>query len=386
MTFEPMRIAVPDAELADLRDRLLRTRWPAPAPGPAWGLGTDDGYLRGLVAYWADGFDWRARERGLNAYPHFRTTLDDVTVHFVHLRARSGVGIPLILTHGWPSTFAEFLPLADLLTDPSAYGIDGPGFDVVIPSLPGHCYSTRPSRPHTMPDTARLWHRLMQRLGYPRYGVHGGDLGSGVGTFLALQEPRAVLGLHLNDLELAPYLGPGSAALSPAEQAYAAREEGWAEAEGGYHAIQSTKPQSLAFGLSDSPAGLAGWVAEKWRSWSDSRGDLDARIPRDVLLTTVTLLWVTNSVGTSLRDFADNRDVYDSLTGTDRVVVPTAISLFATEFVDAGTVPREWAERLYEVTRWTVSPRGGHFPAVEEPRLLASRIAAFFTHLGSRSL
>ncbi len=378
MTIKPMRVAVPDGDLADLRERLRRTRWPNPSPRPGWTLGTDDVYLRGLVEYWADDYDWRAVERRLNSYSHFRVALDDVVIHFVHCRAPVGDAIPLVLTHGWPSTFAEFLPLVDLLTDPGAYGIDGPAFDVVVPSLPGYCWSTRPRQPHTMRDTATLWHRLMQQLGYPRYAVHGGDFGSGVGTFLALQQPDAVIGLHLNDLELAPCFGTGSAPLSPAEQAYAEREKAWYATEGGYHAIQSTKPQTLAFGLSDSPAGLAAWVAEKWRSWSDSHGDLDARIPRDMLLTTLTLLWVTGGIGPSLLDFADNSDVYDSIAVSDRVRVPTAVSLFGHEFVDAGTIPREWAQRLYDITTWTVQPRGGHFPAMEEPRLLATAIAQFF--------
>jgi pimeloyl-ACP methyl ester carboxylesterase len=371
----PFTVAVPEAELADLRDRLRRTRWPAPAPGPAWSLGADVDYLRGLTAYWADGFDWAAQQRRLNGYRHVTVPIDDVTVHAV--RVGPAGGVPLLLAHGWPSTFAELLPLADLLADPAGHGIAGPAFELVIPSLPGCCWSTRPDRPHTMADTARLWHRLMTALGHDRYGVHGGDLGSGVGTFLALQQPAAVLGLHLNDLELAPYLGPGSAPLTAAERAYAEHEETWAETEAGYAAIQSTKPQSLAVGLTDSPAGLAAWVAEKWRSWSDSDGDLDARIPRDVLLTALTLLWTTGSVGPGLRDFADNRTAYD-LTGAERVTVPTALTLFDREFVDAGTPPREWAERLYDVVRWEVLLRGGHFPALEEPRALATRIAAFF--------
>jgi pimeloyl-ACP methyl ester carboxylesterase len=376
---EPMRVSVAETDLADLRERLRRTRWPAPALGPAWSLGTDDTYLRGLVAYWADGYDWRAAEQLLNTYAHFRTTLDDQMIHFVHARAVAGNGIPLILTHGWPSTFTEFLPLIGLLTDPSAHGIDGPAFDVVVPSLPGYCWSTRPQRLHTMRDTANLWHGLMTRLGYERYGAHGGDLGSGVSTFLALQHPRALLGLHLNDLELAPNID--GQPLSQAEQLYLIREQAWTETEAGYHAVQSTRPQTLAFGLTDSPAGLGAWVADKWRSWSDSHGDLDAHIPRDQLLTALTLLWVTGSVGPSLRDFADNRAVYEQLSVTDRVKVPTAVSLFDHEFVDAGSPPREWAARLYELASWRRQPRGGHFPAMEEPQLLAGSIAEFFARV-----
>lgn len=384
MTIEPMRVAVADADLAELRARLRATRWPEPAPCPPWELGTDDGYLRGLVAYWADEYDWRAAERRLNAFPHFRTVIDDIVIHFVHARASDSNGVPLILTHGWPSTFAEFCPVIDLLTDPASHGIDGPSFDVIVPSLPGYCWSTRPRRPHTMRDTADVWHRLMQRLGYQRYAAHGGDFGSGISTFLAVQQPQALIGLHLNDLELAPSLTTGPP-LSAAEQAYAAHEQAWAATEGGYQAIQSTKPQTLAFGLTDSPAGLAAWVAEKWRSWSDSHGDLEARIPRDELLTALTLLWVTGSVGPALRDFADNRSLYDEAAAVERVTVPTGISLFSHEFADAGTVPREWAQRLYNVVSWRPQARGGHFPALEEPRLLATAIADFFADITAAS-
>ena len=296
-------------------------------------------------------------------------------------RAKRGAGIPLILTHGWPSTFIELLPLVPLLTDPASHGIDGPAFDVVIPSLPGYAFSERPARLGVNYEyVAGLWHRLMRGLGYERYGAQGTDFGAGVATFMALTDPESMIGVHLSNLEIAPYAGPGARPLSSAEQAYRERNAEFWQTEYGYKAIQSTKPQTLAFGLNDSPAGLAAWIVEKWRSWSDSRGDLDKRFSRDFLLTTVTLYWVTQTIASSMRDYFDNDNRRFRVTiGPDVFVrVPTGVAIFDQTFVDEGTPPREWVERLYNVRRWTAMPRGGHFAAAEEPELLARDIAAFF--------
>jgi pimeloyl-ACP methyl ester carboxylesterase len=378
---EPYTVTVDEEILVDLRHRIRNTRWPSSAPGPAWSQGTDLDYLRAILDYWADAFDWRARERELNAFDHFRMRIDDVDIHFVHHRAVSGTGIPLILTHGWPSTFVELLPLVPLLTDPAAHGLDGPGFDVVIPSLPGYAFSGRPARSITMRDTAALWHRLMSGLGYDRFGAHGGDFGSGVSTFLALDQPNSVIGLHLSNFELDPYLGPEAPALTEDERTLVAHEEDFVAREGGYHLVQSTKPQTLGYALNDSPAGLAAWLLEKWRAWSDSDGELESRFTRDFLLTTITLFWVTGSITDSMRDYYDNRNVQDLITATDRVRVPTAICLLDKEFAHEGVTPRSWAERLYNVRHWAVAPTGGHFAAAEEPLLLARDIAAFFAGL-----
>ena len=370
--------------LSDLRARIRNTRWPDRAPGTAWEQGTDLEYLRQLLAYWADGFDWHARERELNAADQFRADLDGIHIHFVHERARHGHGIPLILTHGWPSTFVELLPLVPFLTDPGAHGIDGPAFDVVIPSLPGYGFSERPAQTGVnYQHVAGLWHRLMRGLGYERYGAQGGDFGAGVATFMALSNPEPMIGVHLSNLEIAPYTGPGARPLSAAEKTYRERNEAFWLDEYGYKAIQSTKPQTLGYGLNDSPAGLAAWILEKWRSWADSRGNLDERFSRDFLLTTVTLYWVTQTITSSMRDYFDNdnRRFRVTLGPRDFVNVPTGIAVFANNFVDEGQPPREWAERLYNVRRWTPMLRGGHFAPVEEPELLARDIAAFFADL-----
>jgi pimeloyl-ACP methyl ester carboxylesterase len=394
---EPFSIRVEDEVLADLRARIRNTRWPARAPGAAWEQGTDLDYLQGLLAYWADGFDWRAQERRLNAFNHFRAELDGVAIHFVHQRASravresresresrapDGSGIPLILTHGWPSTFAELLPLVPFLTAPGDHGIDGPAFDVVIPSLPGYGFSGRPAGTGvTTRYTAGLWHRLMRGLGYERYGAHGGDFGSEVTTFMALEDPSPMAGLHLSNLDLPPYTGPGSRPLSAAEREYVAKTRAWDEVERGYSAIQSTKPQTVGYGLNDSPAGLAAWILEKWRSWSDCKGDLEGRFSRDSLLTTATLYWATATITTSIRDYFDNRWSGVKPGADDFVSVPTGIAVFAGNFVSEGVPPREWAERLYNVRQWTPMPSGGHFAAAEEPALLARDIVTFFAGL-----
>jgi pimeloyl-ACP methyl ester carboxylesterase len=363
---EPFVIDVDEAVLDDLRARIRATRWPDAAPGPAWSQGTDRDYLRDLLDYWVDGFDWPARQAALNRYDHFLADVDGTRIHFVR---RRGDGPAVVLTHGWPSTFAELLPLVDRLD----------GFDLVVPSLPGYGFSARPPRVGVdRAYVARLWHRLMRGLGHTRYGAHGGDFGAGVATHMALLDPSAMTGIHLSTPEMSPYTGPGAAPPSAREQAYLDQLDDWDARERGYSAIQSTRPQTLGYGLTDSPAGLAAWLVEKWRSWGDTGGDVDGRFGRDGLLTTLTLYWVTGTITSSMRDYFDNRWHGTAVGPDDRVTVPTAMAVFANEFVPEGEVPREWYERLYDIRRWTVFPRGGHFAAAEEPDLLAGDVAAFF--------
>jgi pimeloyl-ACP methyl ester carboxylesterase len=374
-------IDIDDAVLAELRGRLRRTRLPVAAPGEPWGQGTDLAYLQNLLAYWCDGYDWRAQQEWLDSFPQFRALIDGAWVHFVHVPAVRSPAIPLVLTHGWPSGFLEYLGLVPLLTDPDAHGIDGPAFDLVIPSLPGYGFSERADRPVTYRDVAHSWHRLMQGLGYQRYAAGGTDFGAGVATLMALEDPERLVGLHLTHLELSPYTGPGSRPLSAAERAFLEQASRWREVEGGYIAVQSTKPQTLAYALNDSPAGLAAWILEKWRSWSDCRGDLESRFSRDFLLTVVTLYWITQTITTSMRDYYDNRHWQPPLSPHDVVRTPTAVAVFPHMLVPEGEPPREWAERLYNVGRWTRMPSGGHFAPAEEPDLVARDIVAFFTSI-----
>lgn len=382
MHVAPFSIRVPDQVLSDLRTRIRNTRWPDRAPGTAWAQGTDLTFLQQLLGYWANDFDWRAQERKLNGFRHFRAEIDDIHIHFVHQPAREGNGIPLILTHGWPSSFLELLPLVPLLTDPKAHGIAAPGFDLVIPSLPGYGFSGRPAEANYR-TVARLWHRLMHGLGYERYGAGGGDFGSGVTTLMAIENPAPLIGIHLTTMEadLWPPTGEGTRPLSDAETAYLAQVRRWEEAERGYSAIQSTRPQTLGYGLNDSPAGLAAWILEKWRAWGDSHGDLEARFSRDFLLTMLTLYWVTETITPSMRDYFDNRWQGADVQPGTRVGVPVGVANFDHNFVSEGTLPREWAERLYDVRRWTSMPSGGHFAAAEEPELLARDIASFFAEI-----
>ncbi len=379
LRIEPFKVAVAEQVLSDLKTRIRNTRWPDSAPGVPWSQGTDLEWLRNLMDYWAEEFDWRAQEQRLGEFAQFRIEIDGVQIHFVHARARGGRGIPLILTHGWPSAFLEYLPLVPLLTNPVQHGIDGPAFDLVIPSLPGYGFSERPRHAGVnYRVVSALWHRLMTELEYERYGSGGGDFGAGVATLMALDWPASIIGIHLTNLELAPYIGPASRTLSPVEKAYVETSDLWSESEGGYKAIQSTKPQTLGYALNDSPAGLAAWIAEKWRSWSDCHGDLEGRIPRDFLLTVLTLYWVTGTITSSMRDYFDNRWHGITLGPHDFVRSPTAIVNFTSQYVSEGNAPREWAERLYNVQRWTSMERGGHFAPTEEPVALARDIAAFF--------
>jgi pimeloyl-ACP methyl ester carboxylesterase len=379
---QPFSVAVDTAVIDDLRARIHRARLPEAAPGEPWAQGADRDWLEGLLRYWADAFDWSAAEQELNRFAHYRARVGDAVVHFVYERARHGRGIPLILGHGWPSCFAELLPLVPLLTDPAGHGISGPAFDVVIPSLPGYGFSSRPAAPGgiTYRYVAGLWHRLMRDLGYARYAAGGGDFGAGIATFMALDNPAPLIGLHLTNLELTPWTGPGARPLSVAEQAYLEQAERWDRTERGYTAIQSTKPQTLGYALTDSPAGLAAWILEKWRSWSDCGGDLQSRFSTDFLLTVVTLYWVTSTITSSMRDYYDNRRWQgEPRLGPDDIAqVPTAVAVFPHMLVPEGEPPREWAERLYDIHRWTVMPAGGHFAPAEAPELVARDIVTFF--------
>jgi pimeloyl-ACP methyl ester carboxylesterase len=385
LRLEPFAIQVDQTVLDDLRRRIRQTRWPDQLPAIGWEQGTELSYLRELLADWADRFDWRAQERELSRLSHYRAELDGLNIHFIHQPGKGDAPIPLVLTHGWPSTFLELLPLVPLLTDPAAHGSDAPAFDVVIPSLPGYGFSDRPRRTGvTVQYTARLWDQLMHGLGYERYAAGGGDFGCGVATFLGRDHPESLIGLHLSTLDVAPYSGPGSRPLSEAERTYLEHNQAWWQTEGGYKAIQATKPQTAGYGLNDSPAGLAAWLIEKWRSWSDCGGEIERRFSRDFLLSTLTLYWVTETITSSMRTYYDDRR-FGPVGRDDFVSVPTAVALFANEYVAEGSPPREWAERLYNIRRWTEMPRGGHFAAQEEPDLLARDIGTFFSGLQSQA-
>jgi pimeloyl-ACP methyl ester carboxylesterase len=376
----PFRIEVPDAVLRDLRERIARTRWPDEISGSGWDYGTNLAYLRELLDYWRDGFDWRAQERKLNDLSQFRADVDGLDLHFVHARGRGPDPMPLLMLHGWPSTFYEMTKVLPMLADPAAHGGDpGDSFDVVVPSLPGCGFSERP-RESGMHKTrmAELFSKLMTDvLGYERFAARGGDVGAGVVSLLALDHPERVIGIHVSDV-YRPYLGPGAPYFTDAERTFFDEERTWMEREGAYDHLQATKPQTLGYGLNDSPAGLAAWIVEKYRSWSDCGGNVERRFTKDEILTQLTIYWVTETINSANRLYFE-RDRSPRLLGSDdRVNVPTAVAIFPG---DIDRPPREWGERVYDVRRWTEMPRGGHFAALEEPQLLARDIREFFRPL-----
>ena len=374
----PFRIEIPRASLDDLRTRLARTRWPDAPTAPGWEQGASLDYLRELIGHWRDGFDWRVHERRLNALPQFKAEVDGIELHFVHVRGRGPRPLPLVLTHGWPSVFTEFEKIIPLLTDPAATGGDpADAFDVVVPSLPGYGFSARPTEPGlTTTRIAALWAKLMtERLGYPRFCAHGGDIGAGVTNRLGLHHPEVLHGIHVMAV-LTPWLGAGSVPLTPEETRYQALLDAWETDEGAYGHLQRTRPQTLACGLHDSPAGLAAWIVEKLRSWSECHGDVESRFTKDEILTLVTLYWVTETFGSSVRLYYEGARYSPAITASTKLHAPAAIAL-TTEAVDRA--PRAWAERTYtNIQRWTEFPRGGHFMAAEEPALLADDLRAFF--------
>ena len=367
----------------DLRARLAHTRWPDEI-GEPWSYGASLAYLRELAEYWATGFDWKAQVERLNRFPHFIATIGGHRIHFIHRRGSGPKPFPLVITHGWPGSFLEMLAILPILADPGSFGHDpADAFDVVVPSLPGYGFSGRPTAPGMNPKRiAGLWRSLMtDGLGYDRFGVQGGDWGASVSTRIALEAPDHVAGLHLNYVpgSYRPYLGPGSRPASSAESSFVRQCEEWDESEGAYAHQQRTKPQTLAYGLNDSPVGLAAWMIEKLRSWSDCGGELERRFDRDQVLAAVMVYWVTGTIGSSMRLYREASQVPLRFSEGDRVRVPCGFALFPAE--TPANPPREWVERAYNVTRWTEMPRGGHFAAGEEPELLAEDIREFFRSL-----
>lgn len=371
----PFTIDVPQATLDDLGERLARTRWPDEAAGAGWSMGTNIEYLKQLVSYWRDGYDWRTHEAELNRLPQFTAVVDGVTIHFVHQRGKGPNPTPLLLTHGWPDSFFRFSRIIPMLTDPESYGGKAEdAFDVVVPSLPGFGFSQRTSM--SSGAVAELWAKLMPMLGYDRFVAAGGDIGSGVTKELALRHPEMVSAIHLTDVG---YPTGQEADLSEDEQQFAQFIQGWWFAEGAYAMLQMSKPQSLAFGLNDSPAGWAAWVLSFVDTGSDNH-DVEAAFGgRDELLTNIMIYWVTQTAGSAARMYLEDAHAGWSEHGEQaeqRSSVPAGIALFPRE----AQFPREWAERSVNVQHFAKMPRGGHFAALEEPELFVDDLRAFFGH------
>jgi pimeloyl-ACP methyl ester carboxylesterase len=369
---ERFKIDVPADVLRDLDERLARTRWPDQLPGTGWSYGADTAYLRELVAYWQNDYDWREQERALNRFEHYRATIDSTRIHFVHAKSRDPNAIPVLLLHGWPSTFVQMLDVIPLLTDPAAHGMpNAPSFNVVAASLPGFGFSDVPARPGVgFATSAELMAKLMHdALGYERYGVRGSDLGGVIVRQMALLHPEQVIGVHLTGIIGAAGATPP---LTAAEQAFVdavAR----VEPELAYARLQTSKPQTLAHSLNDSPVGLAAWIVEKFRAWSDSNGNVESRFSKDELITNLMVYWVTGTAPASVRMYYDF--VREPLKA-GRVERPVGMLMSTKDLFPAA--PREFGERLLNVQRWVETDRGGHFLEWEEPELVARDMQTFF--------
>ena len=375
MPIEPFRIAIPEADLADLRQRLARARLAPPIDEQGWSQGVAPAFLRTLLDRWANGFDWRAQEARLNALPQYRTQVKGETIHFVHQPGTGPAPIPLILTHGWPGSFIEFERILPLLTDPGAHGADPvDAFHVVVPSLPGYGFSPPPGRKGVGTwATAELWVDLMAQLGYDRFGTQGGDLGASVSSWLGDRFSEHIIGLHLNYIPTS-YQPPGNPEPETAEEkAFKQRQQEWKDKEGAYNKMQSTKPYTAATGLNDSPAGLAAWIGEKFHAWPQ---DFEGSIGIDTLLTDLSLYWFNQIIFSSFQMYVEEQA--RPFAPQTRVKPPVGVAAFPAEIPMA---PRSWAERGYNIQRWTRMPAGGHFAALEQPELLAQEIRAFFRPL-----
>ena len=371
-----LEIGVDEEVLDDLRARLAATIWPDQIPGSGWDYGTDLPYLQELCEYWRTDFDWRNQEERFRRWPHHLTEIDGQQVHFIHARSPEPDALPLVITHGWPGSVAEFLDIIGPLSDPRAHGGDpADAFHLVVPSLPGYGWSGPTTEPGwDLVRVADAWAALMARLGYDRYGAQGGDWGALVSSALAVADPDHMAGLHLNMLVAG---GPPDDApeLTTEEQQDLTELAQFMEEGSAYQQIQGKNPQTLGYGLTDSPAGLAGWIVEKFWAWTDHDGTPDSAVSRDQMLTNITLYWVTRTINSSVRLYCESQRSGRFGPIGEKVAVPTGYAVFPKEML---RTPRSWAEGWYDLVRYTRYDRGGHFAALEQPDVLVDDIRAFF--------
>jgi microsomal epoxide hydrolase len=379
---EAFTLRISDAAINDLRGRLFRTRLPDQAPGDPWEYGTSVDYLNGLIEHWRNGFDWRAQEARLNAFPQYKVPLHDIDVHFLHVPGKGPNPTPLLLMHGWPGSVFEFIDMIPRLTDPASFGGDpADAFTVVAPSLPGYGLSFRPGQKRFgIEEIADCLADLMtETLGYKRFAAQGGDWGGITAARLGYAHAAKLIGIHVNFLggvrrDPAAITNP-----TPEEERFRDQLAYWAKEETGYISIQGTKPQTLSFGLTDSPAGLAAWIIEKFRTWSDCNGDVESVFSRDELLANISFYWFTEAIGSSFYPYYFRVHRPWPIPEGGTIAVPTGYSEFPREIL---LPPRSLAARTYtDIRRWTVMPRGGHFAAMEQPEALATEIRAFFKPL-----
>lgn len=380
---KPFTLHVPSTDLADLKSRLQRTRFPDQAPGQPWAYGTDLAYMHDLVEYWRTKFDWRQWEAKLNAFPQFKVPLHDIDVHYIHAPGQGPNPKPLLLLHGWPGSVFEFVDMIPRLTDPARFGGKAEdAFTVIAPSLPGYGLSFAPNQKRFgIPAMADCFAELMTKvLGYKKFGAQGGDWGAFTCSALGVRHADKIAGIHLNMLSANPYLPP-SPNPSPEEARYNEEIRRWAKEEQGYIQIQGTRPQTLAYGVTDSPAGLAAWIAEKFHIWTDHTGNFETVVARDHLLANISLYWFSGAIGSSFWPYYERLHGPWPIPDGKKVEVPTGYSAFPKEI---RRPPRVVAERSYsDIRHWTVMQNGGHFAAMEQPAALADDIADFFRPLRS---
>ncbi len=370
------KIEVSQEVLNDLQDRLQKTRWTDEPAGAGWNYGTNPAYLKELVAYWQKDYDWRKHEAALNTLPHFKANIDGISIHFIHVKGKGNNPKPLLLTHGWPDSFYRFYKVIPMLTDPASFGGGSDqSFDVIVPSVPGFGFSDPVAL--NLDKIAVLWAKLMTDvLGYEHYVAAGGDIGSGVTKSLANQHPARVTAIHLTDVGY-PTGQEDWSTMSAAEQEFGSFIQQWWYTEGAYNMIQSTKPQTLGYGLNDSPVGLAAWILEKFNSWSDNSGNIESCFTKDELITNIMIYWVTQTINTSVRTYLENAHAAWSGTpspSAQHVNTPTGVSIFPAE----APVPIEWAKRMVNVQQFNKMEKGGHFAALEVPDAWVKELRNFF--------
>jgi pimeloyl-ACP methyl ester carboxylesterase len=379
MQIEPYKVSIPQETLDDLHQRLKRTRWPDEVDQAGWRYGANLEYMKQLAKYWLTEYKWRTHEQQINSYANYCANVDNLRIHFIHERGKGPNPIPLLITHGWPSSFVEMLKIIPLLTDPTNHGGDpADSFDVIVPSVPGYGFSEHPLQAGiTRWRVAQLWVKLMNGLGYDKFGLHANDIGAVISSWLSLDYPERVIGFHtMMPTFPSPIFDVTQPPPTDAEAAFRAVIDAWDQEEGGYNAIQSTRPQTLAYGLNDSPIGLMAWIVEKWRAWTDSDGDIEDYFSKDELLTNVMIYWVTETACSSACSYYERAHDTRSLKPYERIQGPTGVAL-SMEAIQRA--PRAWVERRYaDVRHWTEFPSGGHFLAAENPEMLAEDIRAFF--------
>ena len=369
------KIEIRQGQINDLKSRLNNTRWPDEIANSDWEYGTNSSYLKELCTFWKDDFSWQTQEKSLNQFDHYKTEGEDINLHFIYQKGKGVKNLPLLLIHGWPDSFYRFIKLIKLLIEPDANGV---AFDVIIPSIPGFGFSDIPAAEGVGPvKIASLFNKLMiKTLGYDSFFIHGGDWGSSIATQMAIQEGKRIKGLHLTNIPPDLFFAANIAEFGEEEKAYLQTAGKWQRKEGAYVALQSSKPQTIAYALNDSPSGLASWIVEKFNSWSDNNGNVENSFSKNELLTNLSIYWFTQTAGSAARIYYETVH-QKAVEGTIKVDTPTYFSIFPADCIQ---IPEAFGRRLYNIKGWEKLSKGGHFTAMETPDLLANEIRKVFMY------